>query len=482
MKSSRRQFLARSSVLPFLGLLPPGYRSPEDFYETMEATTAQYRDRKQVFNMCGYSAPAIPHLRVGYIGLGNRGYASIERLGRMNAVEIRAICDVYDYPIERAKDFLKSKGCPEPAVYTGSNEAWKGMCERDDLDLIYVLTPTFYHAEMAVHVLTSGKHAAVEVSAAQRVDDCWRLVDASERTRRHCVLLENCVYDFFESMAINMAHQGVFGEIIHAEGAYINPERPLFEEPKPPRSKESAPWYGSVLAMAPGNRIPTHGTAPICQAMKIGRGDRLDYLTSMETDDFIRAKTANDLAASGSVYHQQFKNKRHAGNVNTTMIRTVKGKTLLVEFDAVNPRPYSRIFQLSGSNGFAQKYPLPPRIYPDGERLADEAEMKAFEDKYTPELVRFIEKTAKRFGGHGGMDFTVDWRLVDNLRNGRPMDVDVYDAALWSSITPLTLWSVMNRSSPIDVPDFTCGAWSTNPPLSLTLQGGGNTVIREVPG
>ncbi len=163
------------------------------------------------------------------------------------------------------------------------------------------------------------------------------------------------------------------------------------------------------------------------------------------------------------------------------MIRTVS-KTLLVEFDAVNPRPYSRIFQLCGSKGFAQKYPLPPRIYPDGERLAGEAEMKAFEDKYTPELVRFVEKTAKRFGGHGGMDFTVDWRLVDNLRNGRPMDVDVYDAALWSSITPLTLWSVMNRSSPIDVPDFTCGAWSTNPPLSLTLQGGGNTVIREVPG
>jgi hypothetical protein len=130
----------------------------------------------------------------------------------------------------------------------------------------------------------------------------------------------------------------------------------------------------------------------------------------------------------------------------------------------------------------AQKYPLPPRIYPDGERLASAAEMKAFEDKYTPELVRLIEKTAKRFGGHGGMDFTVDWRLVDNLRNGRPMDVDVYDAALWSSITPLTLWSVMNRSSPIDVPDFTCGAWSTNPPLSLTLQGGGNTVIRELPG
>jgi len=190
MKSSRRQFLACSSVLPFLGLLPPGYQSPEDFYESMEATIAQYKDRKQVFNMCGYSAPAIPHLRVGYIGLGNRGYASIQRLGRMNAVEIRAICDVYDYPIQRAKDFLASQGCPEPVVYTGSNEAWKGMCERDDLDLIYVLTPTFYHAEMAVHVLTSGKHAAVEVSAAQRVDDCWRLVDASERMRKHCVMLE----------------------------------------------------------------------------------------------------------------------------------------------------------------------------------------------------------------------------------------------------------------------------------------------------
>ncbi|NLF67644.1 MAG: Gfo/Idh/MocA family oxidoreductase [Candidatus Anammoximicrobium sp.] len=482
MNPSRRSFLAHSSVLPFVGLLGPGYKSPQDFYEQMEATIAQHKDRKQVFNMCGYAAPAIPDLRVGYIGLGNRGYASIQRLGRMEGVEIRAICDVYDFPIQRAKDFLRLHRRPEPAVYTGSRDAWKALCEREDLDLIYVLTPTFYHAEMAVHVMASGKHAAVEVSAAQRVDDCWRLVDTSERTRKHCVILENCVYDFFESMAINMAHQGFFGDIVHAEGAYLHPERPLFDEPKPPLSKESAPWYGSVLALAPGNRIPTHGTAPICQAMKIGRGDRLDYLTSMETDDFIRAKTANALAASGSAYHQQFKNQRHAGNVNTTMIRTVSGKTLLVEFDAVNPRPYSRIFQLAGSRGFAQKYPLPPRIYPDGEHLADAAEMKTLERQYTPELIRSIEDTAKRFGGHGGMDFTVDWRLVDNLRNGRPLDVDVYDAALWSSITPLTLWSVMNRSAPIDVPDFTCGAWRTNPPLRLTLDGGGNTVVRDVPG
>ena len=196
-------------------------------------------------------------------------------------------CDVYDYPIERAKDFLKSEGCPEPAVYTGSNEAWKGICERDDLDLIYVLTPTFYHAEMAVHVLTSGKHAAVEVSAAQRVDDCWRLVDASERTRRHCVMLENCVYDFFESMAINMAHQGVFGEIIHAEGALYQPERPLFEEPKPPRSKAVGPWYGFRFWQWRGTGFRRTEPRDLPGA-KIGRGDRLDYLTSMETDDFIR--------------------------------------------------------------------------------------------------------------------------------------------------------------------------------------------------
>ncbi len=483
MKSSRRDFLKYAGSFSMLGWTAMGYASAVDFKESVEETAARYKGRKQVFNMSGYAAPAIPNLRVGYIGLGNRGYASLQRLAQMEGVEIRAISDVYEYPIKRAQSLLKGKGCPAPAEYYSSRESWKDLCARDDLDLIYVMTPPFYHAEMVIGVMESGKHAATEVSAAQRLEDCWKMVVVSEKTRKHCFMLENCCYDFFESMTINMALQGIFGDIIHGEGAYIHNSGSygkLFQEPMPPLSKESAPWYGAVLSMARGNRYPTHGFGPVCQAMKINCGDRLDYLTSVETDDFIRARTADELAATGNPYHQQFKNKIYSGNMNCTMIRTVRGKSILVQYDTVDPRPYSRIHLLSGTRGFVQKYPLPGRIY-EGHREYKEDEMKEIEKKYTPELISHLKENAVKFGGHGGMDFIIDWRLVDCLRNGLPLDISVYDAALWSSITPLSAWSVMNRSNSIDVPDFTCGGWEVNKPVNLSLKGGGTTkMTREV--
>jgi hypothetical protein len=327
---------------------------------------------------------------------------------------------------------------------------------------------------MAVYAMQQGKHAATEVPAATTMDECWQLVETSEKTRKHCMMLENCCYDFFELLTLNMVRQGLFGEIVHAEGAYIHDLMDLnFDK------NGYADMWRLKQNMKNGNLYPTHGLGPIAQCMNINRGDRFDYLTSMSTNDFMMAARANELAAKDDFF-KPYVGKSYRGNMNTTTIRTAKGKTLMVQHDVSSPRPYSRIHLVSGTKGVASKWPSPQRIA-FGHGWLKPEELKQYEEKYTPEIVKKIGELAKQIGGHGGMDFMMEWRLVDCLRNGLPLDQDVYDAAAWSSITPLSQKSIANRSSGVDVPDFTRGNWQTNAPVELTLKGGGNTGVR-VPG
>lgn len=475
---NRRDF-AKNCSLAALSAAVCGYACAEEVRDDIAAMKSAHTDYQSAFNMRGYAAPACDMLRVGYIGLGNRGFASMQRLARFEGVEIRALCDCYEYPIRRAQDALKELECAPAAEYFASKECWREMIARDDLDLIYVTTPPVSHAEMAVGVMEAGKHAATEVPAAQTMADCWRMVETSERTKKHCVMLENCCYDPFEALTTNMALAGVFGEIVHGEGAYIHCGLDwLLNEPMPPLSKESAPFYGFQLGSVRGNRYPTHGFGPVAKAMKIGSGDWPEFLTSVESDDFQTRQTIEALAAGDNPYFQQFRGLVFGGNVNTSLLRTARGKTIMVQYNTRNRRPYSRIHQLVGQKGFVEKYPV-ETICLDTETPLDETQMAAVREKYTPELHRHILETAQKFGGHGGMDFTVDWRLCDCLRNALALDLDVYDAALWSAVSPLSLWSIDHRSDSVDFPDFTGGAWETNPPMDLSLRGGGSTRVRS---
>ena len=479
---NRRDFFCSASAamaagaagVPFLS----GYSGVEALAEDVKTVQQEFASRKSAFNMASFADKPYPTLRVGYIGLGNRGWASLKRLAQMKNVEIRAIGDCYEYPIRRAQESLKQYGCAPAAEYFASKEVWKDLCQRDDLDYIYVGTPPYCHAEMAAFAMECGKHVGTEVPIAQTLTDCWKLVETSERTRRHCVMLENCVYDFFEALTTDMAIKGVFGEIVHGQGAYNHFGGDwMFKEPMPPLSKESAPYYGIILAMGQGNRYPTHGFGPVCKAMRIHSGDRIDYLTSMETRDFKTAQRMNDLAATGNPYFAPFKDKKFCANYNTSLLHTQNGKTITVEYNTKNPRPYSRLHTLVGEKGFAQKYPVETICYESGVPI-NEAQLAEVKEKNAPELIRHIGETSKRFGGHGGMDFTIDWRVVDCLRNGLSMDINVYDSVLWSSLTPLSEWSVLNRSNSIDVPDFTGGIWETNPPIDFSLRGGGTTELK----
>jgi len=469
-RSNRRDFL--KTTLIGTGLTSLGFSSCLNEGDTKKLISKKVSSVQQ-FNMCGFGAPKIDTVRIGIIGLGNRGTGAVHRLSQIANVEIAALGDKLHDRVEKMQEILLQAGLPKAKEFSGTEEIWKAMCEDPDIDLIYVCTPWSLHAPMALHSMENNKHAAVEVPAAQTIDDAWALVETSERTRKHCMMLENCCYDFFETLTLCMAQQGFFGEIVHGEGAYIH------DLLKKNFSKED---YVDMWRLNEnrenGNLYPTHGLGPVCQAMNINRGDKMEYLTSMSTNDFQMASLANELASEDSFY-KPFANKQYRGNMNTSLIRTSKGKTIMVQHDVTSPRPYSRIHLLSGTKGMARKYPLPERISKGHEWMNDE-EIKALSDQYTPELIKFVGEEAKKVGGHGGMDFIMDWRLIDCLRNGLPLDQDVYDAALWSSITPLSQWSVKNRSDSVDVPDFTRGSWITNKPVNLSLEGGGNTEIRDV--
>lgn len=429
------------------------------------------KSHQQQFNMCGYAAPPIDTVRIGFVGVGNRGSAAVQRMSYIEGVAINAIGDVRPEKAETARQRIQRPG-HEATLYTESNTAWKAICERDDIDLIYIATHWELHAEVALYAMEQGKHVAVEVPAVTTVEDCWKLVETSERTRKHCVILENCCYDFFELLTLNMVRQGYFGELIHGEGAYIHD---ILQSLTDAGSRYEF-WRLRENTHRNGNLYPTHGLGPICQAMDINRGDRLDYMTSMASNDFM-LRPAYEQALRTNPGLSNYAGDTFRGNMNISSIRTVNGRTIMLQHDVSSPRPYSRIHLLSGTKATAQKYPDPPRISSSHEGWLDDAAFAGLEDKYTPPLVGKIGELAKKVGGHGGMDFLMDWRLIDCLRNGLPVDMDVYDAATWSVISPLSEWSVANKSAPIDIPDFTGGAWKTNIPVDISLEKGGNTGV-----
>jgi hypothetical protein len=323
--------------------------------------------------------------------------------------------------------------------------------------------------------MKNGKHAASEVPAAKTIDECWELVETSEKTKQHMMMLENCCYDFFELLTLNMIRNGLFGEIVHAEGAYIHD---LSKDYLFNKNAYADMWRLKENIQNNGSLYPTHGLGPIAQCMNINRGDKFDHLVSMSTNDFSLGMMAKEMAAKDEFF-KQYEGKTYRGNMNTTLIRTDLGKTLMVQHDVSTPRPYSRIHLVSGTKGVAQKWPGPERIG-FGHGWMKQDELNKMREQYTPPIVKHIGDIAKNVGGHGGMDFIMDWRLIDCLRNGLPLDQDVYDAASWSCVFPLSGTSVANKSKSIDVPDFTRGAWKNNKPHDMTLNGGGTTGVRPV--
>lgn len=406
------------------------------------------------------TAPALDVVRVGFVGLGMRGPGAVARWCQIEGTDVVALCDVEKSRVDAAQGILENNNRHKAAAYYGSTEAYKEMCERPDIDIIYICTDWIHHVPIALYAMQHGKHVAIEVPAATTLDDIWALIDTSERTRKHCMMLENCVYDFFEMACLQMAQRGLFGEVLHVEGSYLHNLDDFW----------TAYWNNWRLDFNRQNRgdvYPTHGLGPDCQVLNIHRGDRMNYLVAMDT------KAAN---GPHQVYKQtgqvpiDFQN----GDQTSTLIRTESGKTILLQHDVMTPRPYSRMYQIVGTDGYASKYPKQELLFRTEKLTSDEkanhenlSAHSCLPDslrdnllkKYTPEWVKEIEEKAKKVGGHGGMDYLMDYRLVYCLRHGLPLDMDVYDMAEWCCIGPLSRISIENGSQPVRVPDFTRGAW-----------------------
>jgi predicted dehydrogenase len=386
-------------------------------------------------------------VRIGLIGLGGRGYSQLGELLGCEGVQISALADLHTERVERAAARIQAADQPPPATFVGDN-GWRQLID-SELDLVYITTSWSTHTPYAVAAMRAGKHVAVEVPAAVTLEECWALVETSEQTRQHCVMLENCCYDYWETLVKRMVQGGVLGTLTHAECAYIHDLRAeLF--------RERHDWRRQAHVTRNGNLYPTHGLGPVAQCLGIGQEDAFDYLVSMSSPALGLAHyRKRHLPADNPAWDETYR----CGDMNTSLIRTKRGRTIVLQHDSATPRPYDRIFLLAGTKGIFRDYP--PRLFLDevGDHTAwppQEAwiPLEAYRQQWEDPLWTHLGELARKRGGHGGMDFIMNYRLIQTMREGLSPDMDVYDAADWCAPGPLSEQSVAHRSAAVDFPNF----------------------------
>jgi predicted dehydrogenase len=389
-------------------------------------------------------------VRVGMVGTGLRGRSVLTELLGVDNVKIVALCDVVPDKARMAAKMVTDKGQPDPVLYTTSDHSFEQLVARDDLDLVYTATPWEWHTAVMLSALAHGKHAAAECPIGTTLKDLWTLVDASERAQKHCMQLENCNYGYNEMMVNRMVHDGLFGEVLHAEAAYLHDLRKILFE-----TKDEGLWRRAWHTRSNSNLYPTHGLGPVSWYLDVHAGDRFDYIVAVATPErglsIYREETVDKS-------DQRWRERYITGDLNTSIIKTVNGKTIMMQHDVSNPRPYSRHNRVMGTKGTFEDYP--PRIYVEGQEGGEKFQPIAddLKKKYEHPLWTQLGPKAQS-GGHGGMDYVMAWRLIQCMRDGLAPDYDVYDAAAWSAPLPLTEISVAKGSMPIKFPDFTRGDW-----------------------
>jgi predicted dehydrogenase len=437
----RREFLKLGGAAVIAGATPLAAQSP-----AQSSSSA-----------APFSAAPIENVRIGYVGIGGQGSGHVRNLLKIPGCRIAAVCDIRPERTEWATKQITAAGQPAPTAYTRGPHDFERLCETEQLDLVYNATPWEFHVPIMLAAMKNGKHTATEVPAAMTLDDCWALVEASEKYQKHCVMMENCNYDRMEMMVYNMVRQGLFGEILHAEGGYLHDLRSI----KFADTGEGL-WRRAWATKVNGNLYPTHGLGPVANCLDINRGDRFDYLVSMSGP----SRGLQDWAAEHTPPDSPKRREQYVlGDVNVSLIKTVKGRTIVVEHCTNLPRPYSRIHMVQGTKGLFQGYP--DRVYIEGKGKEDEWQngLEAAKQYEHPLWKDLAERASG--AGHGGMDYIEDYRLIKCLREGRPTDMNVYDAAALSAVVELSTRSNAHRSAPVDVPDFTRNKWKTTAPLDI---------------
>ena len=420
-------------------------------------------------SVMGLIAPRMDRVRVGLIGLGQRGVGFVRHFSHIEGAEVVALSDIDSVVLDRATSLLSEYGKPPATVFTGSNYAYRDMLARDDIDIVLIATPWRWHSEMAIDTMNSGKHAFVEVPAVTTVEEAWQIVNTAEATQKNCMMLENVCYGRDELMVLNLVRNNVFGELLHGEAAYIHELRWQMKEIE----RSTGSWRTGWHTKRHGNLYPTHGLGPVAQYMNINRGDRFDYMNSISSSAVGRAEYAKenfppDHARNEATYIN--------GDMSTTVIKTKKGRTIVLQHDTTTPRPYTRHNLIQGTNGVFAGFPNRIALEEGGFGEPDENgetfhhweyDMEPWYARYEHPLYSRMGERSTEQGGHGGMDYLMCWRIIDCLRNGEPLDQDVYDAAAWSVIAPLSAESVVDRGNSRDIPDFTRGEWRSAIPLQI---------------
>ena len=412
-------------------------------------------------------AAALPRrldtVRVGFVGLGHQGTSHVENFLRIEGVEIRALCDIVPAKVTHAQELLAAAGRAPAAEFTRGPRDFERLCATAELDLVFTATPWELHAPVCLSAMQHDKHAATEVPMAPTLDECWQLVETSERTGRHCVMMENCCYDRAEMMILNMVRQGVLGELLHAECGYLHDLRELkltdFYEGR---------WRVAHSIRRNGDLYPTHGLGPVAQWLDVNRGNQFEYLVSVGSGARgLSGWAAEHLGPASPAAQQRYL----LSDVVTTIVRTRREQTIVITHDTNLPRPYSRNIVLQGTRGVVRKYPE-AKIHVEGRSRAHQWEdLATYREQFEHPVWKVLEERS-RGAGHGGMDFIEDYRLVQCLRSGEPTDMDVYDGAAWSAVSELSERSIQGRGRPVDFPDFTRGAWRGREPLGIvTVQG-----------
>ena len=420
-------------------------------------------------SVLGLTAPKMDNVRVAFVGLGMRGPGAVNRFCHIPGVTIVALCDYEAARAEACQGYLKSVGLPPAAIYSGEN-GYEELCKRDDIDLVYVATDWDHHFPVAKCALENGKHTAIEVPSAMNLEQCWELIDLSEKTRKHCMILENCCYDYYELRALQMTQAGVFGEVIRAEGAYIHNLDDFwgYYWSNPKNDPDKLGWRMKYNMENRGDVYATHGLGPVAQCLNIHRGDRFTTLVAMDTKsvhgkEYVEKKTGKPC--------KEYRNGDHT----TTLMRTADGKVVEIQHNVMTPQPYNRLFKLTGTKGYATKYPSEAialdksqlsasGVKPEVDNLSShgflpQAEYNALMAKYESPIIRKYGEIGRQMG-HGGMDYMMDARMVYCLQNGLPLDMDVYDLAEWCCLAELGSLSMDHNCAAVAFPDFTRGEWN----------------------
>ncbi len=447
--------------------LSPSTKTHWDKGTLVVETPARAEGQTHVLNL---TAPKMKTVRVAFVGLGMRGPGAVKRFTYIPGVEIVALCDYERERAEKCQKALREAGLAPADIYYGET-GYEELCKRPDIDLVYVATDWDHHFPVAKCALENGKHTAIEVPSAMNLEQCWELIDLSEKTRKHCMILENCCYDWFELDSLNMAQQGVLGEVIYAKGAYIHNLDPFWDEywVNPNNDPEKLGWRMKYNRENRGDVYATHGLGPVAQVMNIHRGDRFKTLVAMDTASFHGREYVENKTGKPC---PEFRNGDHT----TTLMRTEKGKVVEIQHNVMNPQPYNRLFQLTGTRGFANKYPIEGFVLEsshmagaegapnledlDSHSFMSEENMKALRAHYRHPIIKKYGEMAEKVGGHGGMDFFMDVRMVYCLQNGLPLDMDVYDLAEWCCLAELGSLSMDNGNCAVSFPDFTRGHWN----------------------